>query len=63
VRSLSHQATSRAPPSLAVRAPGRIETLLCTGGQGSGQHWLFASPSGGAMTTATGPGLRVAWLP
>ena len=31
--------------------------LLCTSGQHNGQRWLFASPSGGAMTKVTGPGL------
>jgi len=39
------------------------KTLLCTGGQESAQHWLFANVSRGALSTGTGPGLPVAWLP
>jgi hypothetical protein len=39
------------------------KTLLCTGGQEGAQHWLFANVSRGALTTGTGPGLPVAWLP
>jgi hypothetical protein len=38
------------------------QTLLCSSGQDNGRRWLFASPSGGAMTAVTGPGLPVAWL-
>lgn len=39
------------------------KSLLCTSGQDDGRRWLFANPSGGAMTTVAGPGFPVAWLP
>jgi hypothetical protein len=39
------------------------KSLLCTSGQDNGRPWLFASPSGGTMTTVTGAGFPVAWLP
>ena len=39
------------------------KALLCTSGQDNGRRWLFARPSGGAVTAVTGSGLPVAWLP
>lgn len=51
-----------ATASYCLWSPGGT-ALLCTTGQDNGQRWLFASPSGGAMTKVTGSGLPVAWLP
>ena len=49
-------------PNFCLWSPDET-ALLCTSGQHNGQRWLFASPSGGAMTKVTGSGLPVAWLP
>ena len=51
-----------ATPNYCLWSPDGT-ALLCTSGQHNGQRWLFASPSGGAMTKVTGSGLPVAWLP